>query len=318
MDFSSLLQQLDQVAEQNNNVFCNKNKNDRKSKDISGILYFNDEEFEMNANFLDSNTKEELYTINVAKEEEKDSVKDTYKQLSQKVKIHIDIDEYNLSHKFSNLTECILNVLKYYNYNGQGVFFKKLLKDFDIYKLFKKYNYKKQIRKAALRKMIIGKEDSNDFIRQLLADYLNINLIIMTNTELHTYCKEQTYEMFRPTIVVYEYNKTYRSLSDKIEDNGIFTSDDFMNLKLSKYFMTKDILEQEKVKKEQTVLEALEKKKEEEKSTPKLVDFKKLKVGELRSLCLQYHIPVQEMGKNGKMKYIVKKTLVEKLKIMIQ
>ena len=143
-------------------------------------------------------------------------------------------------------------------------------------------------------------------------------MVIVKNTELKTYCKENIYELYRPTLVTYEYDGAYYLVSDKVEDNSIFTSDDYINLKLNKYFFTKDIIEQSKQKKEQTVLEALEKQKEEEKKTPKLVDFKKLKVAELRSLCLQYHIPIQEMGKNGKMKYVVKKELVEKLKIILQ
>ena len=146
MDFSALLQQLDQVAEQNNNIFCNKNKNDRNSKDISGILYFNDEEFQMGANFLDNNTTEPLYAINANKVEQKEEKQNTYKQLSQKVKIHIDLDDYNLSHKYSNLTDCLLSALKYNNYNGKNVFFKKLLKMYDVRNLHKQYNYKKQIK----------------------------------------------------------------------------------------------------------------------------------------------------------------------------
>jgi len=316
MDFTALLQQIDRVSEQNKNVFCNTNKNNKHAKDISGILYFNDEEFQSNTNFLENNNQEELYTINVEEEKEKIST-NTYKKLSQKVKLHVDLEEYNLSHKYSNLTECILSVLKYYNYNAQNLFFKKLLKDFDIYKLFKKYNCKKRIRKAALRKLIISKEDNDDNVRQLLADYLNINLIILTNTEILTYCKENTYEVFRPTVVVYEYNGSYNSLSDKITNKSIFTSDDFINMKLAKYFLTKDIVAHEKKKKEQSVIEALNKKKEEEKKAPKLIDFKKLKVAELRSLCEQYHITTKEKNDKGKMKNIVKKVLIEKLKIIL-
>ena len=64
-------------------------------------------------------------------EEEQKIETDTYKKLSQKVKLHVNLEEYNLSHKYSNLTECVLSILKYYNYNAQNLFFKKLLKDFD-------------------------------------------------------------------------------------------------------------------------------------------------------------------------------------------
>ena len=55
MDFTTLLQQLDKVSTQNQKVFCNNNKNDRNAKDISGILFFNDEEFQSNTNFLENN-----------------------------------------------------------------------------------------------------------------------------------------------------------------------------------------------------------------------------------------------------------------------
>lgn len=315
MDFSALLKQLDRVSEQNKNTFCN--KNNRNAKDISGILFFNDEEFQSNTNFLENNDQEALFAIKTDDEEKKVEI-EAYKKLSQKVKLHIDLEEYNLSHKYSNLTECILSVLKYYNYNAQNLFFKKLLKDFDIHKLFKKYAYRKQIKKSILRKLIINKKDNDNNVRQLLADYLNINLIILTNTEISTYCKDKVYEIFRPTVIIYEYNGSFNSISDKITNKRVFTSDDYVNMKLMKYFINKDLLSYQKKKKEQSVIEALKKKKEEEKKAPKLVNFKKLKVAELRKLCEQYHITTKEKGANGKMKNIVKKVLIEKLKIILE
>jgi len=318
MDFSSLLKQLDNFSEENRKTFCNTNKNDKKAKDISGILYFNEEEYQNNPNFLEKNDTESLYTIKTDLNEKKNEIKEEYKNFSYYVKIHTDINNYNLSFSYQNITECLLNVLKYQNYNAKNIFFKKLLREFDVYKLFKKYNYKRQFKKSELRNSLINKEDNNDMIRQFLSDYLNINLIILTNTKINTYCKDNQYEIFRPTIIIYEHENKFSYISDKIEDKNIFTSEDNINLKLAKYFLSNEVIKSFEEKNKQTIMETLKKKEEEEKSRPKLVDFKKLKVTELRSLCLQYHIPIQEMGKNGKMKNIVKKELIEKLEMVLK
>ena len=207
--------------------------------------------------------------------------------------------------------------MKFYNFNGKNIFFKKLLKEFDVMKLFKKFGYKKQIKKKVLRDLIINKEDNNDSIRQFLVDYLNINLVVLTNEELKTYGKEGTFELFRPTIVVYEYNNTFHSLEDKNTNNGIFTSEDHINLKLKKNMINKAIVKYKEQKKE-SVIKSMKKqeKKVEKPKAPLLVDFKKMKVGELRSLCEQYHIATKETV-NGKSKNVLKKVLVDQLKIIL-
>jgi len=312
MDFTSLLQQLDNVSFNNQAMFSDKKNNN----DISGIMYFDDEEYTQNANFLDDNDTQTLYEIKNSNIDNEVKVVDTFKQLSQKVSSHIDLEKYNLSRKFDNLTDSILNVLKFYNYNGKNIFFKKLLKDFDVLKLFKKFNYKKQIKKKVLRDLIINKEDTNDSVRQILVDYLNINLVVLSNEELKTYCKDGAFELFRPTIIIYEYNNTFHSLEDKITNNSIYTSEDHINLRLKKHMINKDIIKYKQEKKESVIKSMKKQEKPKEKSKTPLVDFKKMKVSDLRNLCEQYHIQTKEKV-NGKMKNILKKVLVEQLKIIL-
>lgn len=315
MNFSLLLQQLDNVSFKNQETY----------KDITGILFFNDEEFQSNANFLNDNDTAELYKIKTNHIVEQVTQVDLHKQLSQKVKIHIDLEKYNLSSRYYNLSEAILSVLKFQNHNAQSLFFKKLLKEFDTFKLYKKFNCKKHIKKSALRKFLIENNDNNENVRQFLADYLNINLVILTNKKLTIFCKDKTFEMYHPTIIIYEHEISFQTISDKITNNSIFLSEDHINMRLKKYFLNKAILRTEGKlkKKEKTVIESL--KKEEPKkekpvkmTEPNLINFNKLKVAELRNLCEQYHIIIRVPKASGKgTKYMLKKEMVEKLKIII-
>ena len=311
MDFSSLLQQLDNISTQNQNQF----------KDITGVMYFNDEEFQMNANFLNDNDTVDLYSIKSGNSVKASSPVNQYKKLSQKVKSHIDLEEYNLSSKMYNLSEAILSLLNFQNYNGKNMFFKKLLKEFDTYKLYKKFNLKKVVKKNLLRKALIEKNDNDPIVRQFLAEYLNLNLVILSNDSLNMFCKDRTYEVFRPTIVIYQYETSFNTLSDKITDNGIFTSEDHMNMRLMKFHFLKQITngEPKKSVKKQSVLESI--KKEEVKPVkmeePELVNFSKLKVAELRDLCNDFHIVYKVTKSNGKKGNLTKKEMIEKLKIII-
>ena len=314
MEFSALLKQLDNFTEENKNMFTNKN-----TKDISGILYFDQDEYQSNPNFLQNNDKNSLYVFNVDNME-KNTTENDYKKLSFNVKIHIDINKYNLSMKYNNLTECLMNVLDFYNYNAKKLFFKELLREFDIYKLYKKFNYKKLVKKTILRKSLIKNNDNDSYVRQLLSDYLNINLIIFSNNEIKTYCKENHYEMYRPSIFIYKYNNTFQYLSNK-KDIKIFTSDDKINIVFSKYFYCKEIIKRN-IEKEQKIIENKKQqekqiKKEQKIQQTKLVNFSKMKVNDLRNLCKQYHIATTEIGKNGKVKNIIKKVLIEKLKLVL-
>lgn len=306
MDFSSLLQQLDNISVDNQQTY----------KEVTGVLFFNEEEFQNNVNFLNDNEATDLYTI---KQEIVKEVKkvDTYKQLSQKVKIHIDLEQYNISHKIGNLSEAILSVLKFLNYNAKNLFFKKLLKEFDIYNLFKKFNMKKTIRKKAMRKLLLERNDNDIATRQFLADYLNINLVILTNADLNIYCKENTFEVYRPTIIIYEYEGNFHTMSDKISNNSIFTSEDHVNMRLMKYFLNKEIIVG---KEKKSVLEAIQKEepvkqKSVKKTEPDLIDFSKQKVAELRMMCGVHSINIKIPKANGKgTKFMNKKQMVEELK----
>jgi hypothetical protein len=245
MDFNSLLEKLDNVSNENQEFY----------KSISGFLYFNDEKYLENTNFLNDNNTEFLYKIKKNNDigDKYPEIKTDFKKINKNVLSHINFDDFNLSKKFDNLTDSILNILKFYNYSGKNYLFKKLLKDFDVLKLFKKLNYRKLIRKKKLRDLIIKQDDTNHNIKQFLVDYLNINLIIITNTEITSYCKEQNFELFRPTLLVYKHNETFYSLTDKITNKDIFLSVDNVNLKLKKFFINKILNNPHKIKLRKTI-----------------------------------------------------------------
>lgn len=246
MDYTSLLEKLDNVSNENQSYY----------KSISGILYFNDEKYLENTNFLNDNNTEILYNIKKNNEiiETRKQVKSNFKNINKKVLSHINFCDFNLSSKFDNLTDSILNILEFYNYSGKNYLFKKVLKDFDILKLYKKFNYRKIIKKKKLRDLILKQDDTDNNIIQLLVDYLNINLMVITNENIESFCKEGKFELFRPTLLIYKYKNIYYSLTDRLTSKKIFLSDDNINLKLKKMFINKVLYNHEiKLKKTKKV-----------------------------------------------------------------
>jgi hypothetical protein len=184
MDLKNLLKHFEKI--ENKQIYCNKSK-----EDISGILYFNEDTFQENSNFLETNeNNDKLYSI---KKEEHLNIKqkDNFKNFSYYINHYIDFDKYNFSKSYNTITDCILNILKYdYNY-GRNLFFNMLLKKYDQLNLFKLYNYKKFIKKNKLRSYLINKEDNNEYIKQLYADYLNLNIVIFTNDKFKLFYKDR-------------------------------------------------------------------------------------------------------------------------------
>lgn len=311
MDLKDLISYFD-VMNNNQRFYCNKNSDN----DISGILYFSEEKFKKNSNFLENNINDKLYI----KKNKENNIKinaDNFKNFNYYIRHYIDFDKYNFSKSYNNITSCILNIINYNNINGINLFFKKLLKEYDIYNLFNTYNYKKLIKKDILRNLIIHHEDHKKIMKQLFADYLNLNIIIFSNDKMKTYYKNQVYEKFRPTILIYKYNHKYYYLSDKKDNNKLFLSnDDINNILLVKnindsiinYKSNKTIETEKKV---ETIETKTNVKKVE---TIKKINYSKLSVKELRELCLKKNIPIKEKRDN-KLKYILKKDLIKLLSI---
>ena len=297
MDYFTLFQKLETHSNKNKDTF----------NDITGILYFNNEESQQNVNFLDDNKSQVLFDIKETNTETIEKV-DTFKNTSYYVKTHVNLLEYNLTKKFENLTDCMLNVINYFNLNAKNIFFKKLLKDYDVFNLYKKFNYKKDIRRRDLRTLLINKEENNENVKQLLVDYLNINLVLITNDDIKLYCKDKDFEIYRPTIIIYEYENKYYSLEDKKTQNGIFTSEDLINIRLKKLKLNEEI---KNIQPKETSVKIKMEVKEE---TVVVINFKKMKVNELRAYCEQngVDIKIKKSTKKG-FKYMTKKQILEKL-----
>ena len=297
MDYFTLFQKLETHSNKNKDTF----------KDITGILYFNNEESQQNVNFLDDNKSQVLFDIKKTNTEKIEKV-DTFKNTSYYVKTHVNLLEYNLTKKFENLIDCMLNVINYFNLNAKNIFFKKLLKDYDVFNLYKKFNYKKDIRRRDLRTLLINKEENNENVKQLLVDYLNINLVLITNDDIKLYCKDKDFEIYRPTIIIYEYENKYYSLEDKKTQNGIFTSEDLINIRLKKLKLNEEI---RNIQPKETSIKI---KMEVKKETVVVINFKKMKVNELRVYCEKngIDIKIKKSTKKG-FKYMTKKQILEKL-----
>lgn len=286
MDYSILFKKLEEKSTQNKNIF----------KNINNILYFNEDKYLPNANFLQDNNTKILFDMKNNTQDVIEKKEDTFKKISNKVKMHIDLDKYNLNKKLDNITECILNVINFYDLNCKNIFFKKLLKDYDTFNLYKKYKCK-GIRKKELRNFLIKKEEENIHVKQFIVNYLNINLILFTNNDIKIFGKDSQFEIYRPTIIIYFNNGYYYYLSNK-NNKKIFTSTDYINLKLKKKEINENI--------------------KNYKLTNKKVDFnvlKKMKVKELYAYCNNRNINIKIEKKNKKgFKYMIKKDILNLLK----
>jgi len=322
--YKSLLAKIDELSDANKNVFCGKQKN------LSEVLFYDDEENGTDMNIFANNDKDTLFSVNsnmIQKIVSGDV--DNYKKLSQYVKSYIELDNYNISKKYKTIVDCILSVLSYFNYDGVSMFYKKILREYDIYNLHKKYNYlNHKINRNELRNLIIDKDEKHDHFKQFLADYLNINLVIFDNEGINIYSQEFKYEVYRPTIIIYEYDNQYQYLINKETETKLFLSEDEINHRLFKLYLNREVvhvgevkhqeevslnhiltkeLPKEEPKKEKEIVEVVEEDKVETK-TYTLTELKKMKVADLRKLCQEKSLPVKE----GK-KFMKKQDLIDSL-----
>ena len=291
-DYSAFFSKMESMGRQNQRTFDN----------VKGVMYFDDTSYGQS----DYNTRgysDRLY--DVVKEEP--IAEDTFRNLKQNVKQYIDLESYSLEQKRDNLTECILDNLKYTNIDAKNVFFKKMSKDYDVFNFYTKWNYRKIVKRDTMRTALFDKDDNDEYVRQLISDYLGINIIVFDNNEIRFYCKGLDYEIYRPTVYIYEHEGMFYTMIK--DDSGLFTSEDAQNFKIRQYFINKQIREYTREEKKVNNLEKIVKTK------TVIADYNKMKVGQLRELCDKRNLSYKVAKKSGKgMKNMTKKEIIVILK----
>ncbi len=230
MDYQTLLNQLEHHTEENNHYF----------KKIHNVLYFNDETFLHNPDFLnENNNKEKTYTIEIKNLEKKrvnviKNIPNNFKRFSKFINNYFEINKYNLCDKNESLIKCILNILDYKMVNGKNELFKKMLRENDAINLFNKFNFQKRkiCKKKVLRNLLINQDEDNEIIIKFLCDYLNINLLILENNKYNLYSNNDEFELYKVTLVLYKYDDQYYTLSEKKTNKKLFTSEDNINYRI--------------------------------------------------------------------------------------
>jgi len=229
MNFSDLFNHLDSITEKNKKYY----------EDIHSVLYFNNEDYLENPNFLnENNQKTDFFSIKLKnlhnQLDNKTNNHDDFGKFSQDILKIFDIDNFNISNGFKSITECILKVINYNNINGKKDLFEKMLRDFDAIKLFKKFKFQKRkiCKKNEIRNLLLEHNDNNNIIKYFLSNYLSVNIIILENNNYKFFSEDDIFEPFKTTILIYKYDNKYHFLSDKIENKKLFTSDDKFTMKL--------------------------------------------------------------------------------------
>jgi hypothetical protein len=238
MNYETLLNQLTNYTEENDNYY----------KRIHNVLYFNDETFLHNPDFLnDHNTREKTYTIEIKNLGNrvniiKDIPKNNFKMFSKKIKNYFQIEKYNFSDEYESLTECILNIIDYKMVNGKNQLFKKMLRENDSVNFFNKFNFQKRkiCKKKVLRDLLINQEEDNEIIIKFLCDYLNINLLILENNKYNLYSNNDEFELYKVTLLLYKYDNKYHSLIEKETNKTLYTSEDSINYRIQFKLFIKD------------------------------------------------------------------------------
>ena len=230
MNYQTLLNQLESYSDENNYYF----------KRIHNVLYFNDETFLYNPDFLnDNNDKEKTYTIEIKNLGKKrvniiKNNSNNFKKFSKFINNYFEIEKYNLSNENESLTQCILDIIEYRMVNGKNELFKKMLRENDAINLFNKFNFQKRkiCKKKVLRNLLINQDEDNEIIIKFLCDYLNINLLILENNKYNLYSNNDEFELYKVTLVLYKYDQKYYILTEKKTNKKIFTSDDNINYRI--------------------------------------------------------------------------------------
>ena len=298
--------------------------NIKEYKNISSSLYFDDGE--PIPSTINENQEYEKYfniDLNVVNKS-----KDTFKNFNQKNMLIFADEKYTYKRKYTFI-ECILNSLNFMENNSKEKFFTRITRDFDSFKLFTKFNMKTICKKQELKELMIEQNDNDDKIRYLISSYLSINIILFTNNDLKLYTFNNSFEIFKPTIYIYENDNIFYLLTEG--DKKVFTSNDDINYKINKIIINENITtikqEYKENKKLDNYIENTFEKKDDikdltkqledvlvikEETKPKNnIDYKKLKVGELRKIAINKGFKVKKLKSNGKgEKFLTKAELI--------
>jgi len=230
MNYQTLLNQLENYSDENNHYF----------KRIHNVLYFNDETFLHNPDFLnENNNKEKTYTIEIKNLGKKrvniiKNIPNNFKKFSKFINNYFEIEKYNLSNENESLTQCILDIINYRMANGKSELFKKMLRENDSINFFNKFNFQKRkiCKKRVLRNLLINQDEENEIIIKFLCDYLNINLLILENNKYNLYSTNDEFELYKVTLILYKYDNKYYVLTEKKTNKNMFTSDDNINYRI--------------------------------------------------------------------------------------
>ena len=317
MNYQTLLNQLEHHTEENNHYF----------KKIHNVLYFNDETFLHNPDFLnENNNREKTYTIEIKNLEKKrinviKNIPNNFKRFSKFINNYFEIGKYNLCDENESLIKCILNILDYKMVNGKNELFKKMLRENDAINLFNKFNFQKRkiCKKKVLRNLLINQDEDNEIIIKFFCDYLNINLLILENTKYNLYSNNDEFELYKVTLVLYKYDDQYYTLSEKKTNKKIFTSEDNINYRI-KYNLfiqnhnfqkpidqqLENVFELTNQMNNLNLVESPEEIIEEIIDLP-IINYNKMKVTELKKLCKERKIKGYSKLKKKELIEILKK-----------
>lgn len=230
MNFETLFTHLEKLSEDNKN----------KYKDLCDILYFNNEDFLENPDFLNvNNQKNELFEIKLKNLDniliQNKSINDDFQLFSDNIQHIFKINEtFNISSEYDSIIDCILQILNYNGINGKTELFQKMIRDFDCLKLYKKFNFQKRkiCKKNEIRNLLLSHDDNNQVMFHFIVHYLLINMIIIENNKYTLFSENDIFEPFKTTIIIYKHNNKYYFLSKKIDNKKLFTSDDDIVMKI--------------------------------------------------------------------------------------
>lgn len=214
MNNTKLLNRLNELCELNKQFFF---RNTKKNH----ILYF------------DNSFNDDL-DINFTKFQMNNNVIDCINNFSLFIELYLPINEF----QFEEYENLILILLQYSNkFKNICVkeFYTELLKKYKIFNLHKKYNYNNT-------KLSINLQSTEShYFRQLLADYLSINIIIFDDKKFDIYPVNLIYSTFNPTIFIY-YKNEYYHVKKKITNLSIFYSNHAITYKILKFEINKELI----------------------------------------------------------------------------
>ena len=205
-------------------------------KECFPILYYNDELY-LKGNFLEktftnSNTKS-IFSEKKCKDNllSNNIIKDNL--FSNKI-----IGNNCFKYKENNIINIILSSVEKNSYtnieNIKSLFYKKLLNDFDSLNLYSKYSFRlHKINKNNLRNSLVNKLINDDII-QLIVNYLNINLVFISDDNISYIAENFKFNIYRPTLILNQLkNNKYQQIYKK--NKKVFNSNDNEVIKILKH-----------------------------------------------------------------------------------